>query len=165
MCLLKHSLFHLAHCLSSIANYFNGQQSACQLFFKTSFADKIREKFRETEEAQEFVSNLSDYCSQPFEFNKSIDEVVPRLWNFYNSFFFVVTVVSTIGRNFSAIKLADLSSFFLFIAGYGNLHPTTDPGRILMILYAIIGIPLNGILLTSLGQFFGAVVGIQLISI
>nr|CAD7453790.1 unnamed protein product [Timema tahoe] len=38
--------------------------------------------------------------------------------------------------------------------GYGNLVPTSALGRILMILYAIIGIPMNGILLTALGEFF-----------
>ena len=41
--------------------------------------------------------------------------------------------------------------------GYGNLAPTNMFGRILMIFYGLIGIPMNGILLTQLGEFFGHV--------
>lgn len=41
--------------------------------------------------------------------------------------------------------------------GYGNLAPTNMLGRILMIFYGLIGIPMNGILLTQLGEFFGHV--------
>lgn len=41
--------------------------------------------------------------------------------------------------------------------GYGNLAPTNMLSRILMIFYGLIGIPMNGILLTQLGEFFGHV--------
>lgn len=41
--------------------------------------------------------------------------------------------------------------------GYGNLAPTNRLSRILMIFYGLIGIPMNGILLTQLGEFFGRV--------
>nr|XP_033342035.1 open rectifier potassium channel protein 1 [Megalopta genalis] len=58
-------------------------------------------------------------------------------WDFYNSFYFAYTVVSTIG--------------------YGNLAPTNMLSRILMIFYGLIGIPINGILLSQLGEFFGHV--------
>lgn len=40
------------------------------------------------------------------------------------------------------------------ITGYGNLHPTSGTGRILVLVYSLIGIPLNGIVLTQLGSFF-----------
>ncbi|KAJ8972927.1 hypothetical protein NQ317_014877 [Molorchus minor] len=56
-------------------------------------------------------------------------------WNFYNSLFFVITVVSTIG--------------------YGNLVPTTMFTRTFMIFYALIGIPINGIVMVTLGEYFG----------
>ncbi|KAL1506302.1 hypothetical protein ABEB36_005692 [Hypothenemus hampei] len=56
-------------------------------------------------------------------------------WDFYHSLFFVITVVSTIG--------------------YGNLAPTTMFTRIFMIFYGLVGIPMNGIVIYTLGDFFG----------
>ncbi|XP_076316589.1 potassium channel, subfamily K, member 16-like isoform X1 [Tachypleus tridentatus] len=55
-------------------------------------------------------------------------------WSFYNSFFFAITVVTTIG--------------------YGHLAPSTVPGRIFCVLYAMIGIPMTGILLAGIGDHF-----------
>ncbi|CAG0878659.1 unnamed protein product [Darwinula stevensoni] len=55
-------------------------------------------------------------------------------WTFYNGFFFSFTIVTTIG--------------------YGHLSPVTPEGRVFCIFYALIGIPLNGILLAALGEFF-----------
>lgn len=49
---------------------------------------------------------------------------------------------------------------FIYFAGYGNLAPTTHLGRILMIFYALFGIPINGILLANLGEYFGLQVNI-----
>ncbi|PSN45779.1 hypothetical protein C0J52_10769 [Blattella germanica] len=37
---------------------------------------------------------------------------------------------------------------------YGNLSPSSATGRYLMIVYALIGIPLNGIMLATLAEFF-----------
>ncbi|XP_067011759.2 open rectifier potassium channel protein 1 isoform X2 [Anabrus simplex] len=82
----------------------------------------------------ELIGTLEKYCHKPMVIRGEEPELEPMLWNFYNSFFFVITVVSTIG--------------------YGNLAPTCPLSRILMILYALIGIPINGILLASLGEFF-----------
>lgn len=42
--------------------------------------------------------------------------------------------------------------------GYGNISPTNTFGRMFMIMYAIIGIPVNGILFAYLGEFFGSTV-------
>ncbi|XP_054722859.1 LOW QUALITY PROTEIN: potassium channel subfamily K member 4-like [Uloborus diversus] len=55
-------------------------------------------------------------------------------WSFENSFFFAITVVTTIG--------------------YGHLSPSTTPGRLFCILYATIGIPLTGILLAAIGGHY-----------
>ncbi|XP_072748710.1 uncharacterized protein Ork1 isoform X2 [Anoplolepis gracilipes] len=79
----------------------------------------------------EIFKKLTEYCG------KSVDsyregEVDRHQWDFYNSFYFAYTVVSTIG--------------------YGNLAPTHTLSRILMIFYGLVGIPMNGILLTQLGQ-------------
>nr|CAD7443873.1 unnamed protein product [Timema bartmani] len=80
------------------------------------------------------LTTLEEYCGKKLVNISTDGDEDPILWDFYNSVFFVITVVSTIG--------------------YGNLVPTSALGRILMILYAIIGIPMNGILLTALGEFF-----------
>lgn len=82
------------------------------------------------------LEKLSSYCGKSFH-NYSDGETDQSKWDFYNSFYFAYTVVSTIG--------------------YGNLAPTNMLGRVLMIFYALIGIPMNGILLTQLGEFFGQV--------
>lgn len=82
-----------------------------------------------------FLEDLSDFCGRDMTDPPPEDSSPePRKWTFYNSFFFVVTVVSTIG--------------------YGNLAPTTNTSRLLMIFYALIGIPMNGILLATLGDFY-----------
>lgn len=47
--------------------------------------------------------------------------------------------------------------FIIYYAGYGNLAPTNTLSRILMIFYGLVGIPMNGILLTQLGEFFSHV--------
>lgn len=39
-------------------------------------------------------------------------------------------------------------------AGYGHQAPTTPQGRMVCLVYAIIGIPLNAILIGSLGSVF-----------
>ena len=59
---------------------------------------------------------------------------VCRKWSFYNSFFFCFTIVSTIG--------------------YGHQFPVTNEGRWACIMYALIGIPLNGILIASIGSMY-----------
>lgn len=47
---------------------------------------------------------------------------------------------------------------FIFIPGYGNIAPTHTFGQYFMIVYALIGIPVNGILYAYLGEFFGKTV-------
>ncbi|XP_074101515.1 open rectifier K[+] channel 1 [Cotesia typhae] len=84
----------------------------------------------------EIFEKLSQYCGKSVK-NYSEGEEDPLKWDFYNTFYFSYTVVSTIG--------------------YGNLAPTKLSSRIVMIFYAIIGIPINGILLANLGDFFSSV--------
>ncbi|KAJ8719497.1 hypothetical protein PYW08_011672 [Mythimna loreyi] len=93
------------------------------------------------EKQDTILRKLSDYCGKSM-FNYTTEDAEPPFkWDFYHSFFFSYTVVSTIG--------------------YGNLAPTTHLGRILMIFYGLFGIPINGILLANLGEYFG----MQLISV
>ncbi|XP_008553925.1 open rectifier potassium channel protein 1 [Microplitis demolitor] len=88
------------------------------------------------EDQHEIFEKLSQYCGKSVK-NYSEGEEDPLKWDFYNTFYFSYTVVSTIG--------------------YGNLAPTKLSSRIVMIFYAIIGIPINGILLANLGDFFSSV--------
>ncbi|XP_072937420.1 uncharacterized protein Ork1 [Epargyreus clarus] len=93
------------------------------------------------EKQDTILRKLSGYCGKSMFNYTTEDEEPPVKWDFYHSFFFSYTVVSTIG--------------------YGNLAPTTHLGRILMIFYGLFGIPINGILLANLGEYFG----LQLISV
>lgn len=83
---------------------------------------------------EEIFQKLATYCGKPLSANKS-DVDPPIRWDYYHSLFFVITVVSTIG--------------------YGNLAPTTTLTRIFMIFYAIVGMPMNGMLIINLGDYFG----------
>ncbi|KAK2587466.1 hypothetical protein KPH14_003171 [Odynerus spinipes] len=89
-----------------------------------------------THNQHEILERLTQYCGKSV-YNYTEGETDPLKWDFYNSFYFAYTVVSTIG--------------------YGNLAPTNMLSRILMIFYGVIGIPMNGILLSQLGEFFGHV--------
>ncbi|XP_065347355.1 open rectifier potassium channel protein 1 isoform X2 [Cloeon dipterum] len=81
------------------------------------------------------IHRVSQYCGKPLlPQETTLDEESPRKWDFYNSFFVAVTIVSTIG--------------------YGNMAPTTFGTRMFCIGYALVGIPLNGILLAGLGEYF-----------
>ncbi|CAG9857311.1 unnamed protein product [Phyllotreta striolata] len=86
------------------------------------------------ENVHSLFDRLSDYCGKPVHYNMSSEPSTGK-WNYYNSLFFVITVVSTIG--------------------YGNLSPTTMFTRIFMIFYGLIGIPMNGIVMVTLGDYFG----------
>ncbi|XP_015172732.1 PREDICTED: open rectifier potassium channel protein 1 isoform X2 [Polistes dominula] len=89
-----------------------------------------------THNQHEIFARLTEYCGKSV-YNYTDGENDPLKWDFYNSFYFAYTVVSTIG--------------------YGNLAPTNMLSRILMIFYGLVGIPMNGILLSQLGEFFGHV--------
>ncbi|KAJ8919599.1 hypothetical protein NQ315_002221 [Exocentrus adspersus] len=104
------------------------------MIFKSS--EKLLKKhYKGDNKSVAFIFNrLTDYCGKPVHYNMS-EEPPDYKWNFYNSVFFVITVVSTIG--------------------YGNLAPTTMFTRIFMIFYALIGIPMNGIVMVTLGEYFG----------
>ncbi|XP_050422219.1 open rectifier potassium channel protein 1 [Adelges cooleyi] len=82
---------------------------------------------------KQFIKQLNAFCNRTV-LEEVPDEVHQYQWTYYNAFFFALTTLSTIG--------------------YGNLHPTSCTGRILVLVYSLIGIPLNGIVLTQLGSFF-----------
>lgn len=53
-------------------------------------------------------------------------------------------------------KMTDIF-YMIWFLGYGNISPSNTTGRIFMIFYALIGIPVNGFLFAYLGDFFGKV--------
>ena len=57
-----------------------------------------------------------------------------EVWSFYNSVFFAFTSITTIG--------------------YGRTAPQTQLGRGVLMIYSFIGIPINGILIGTIGAFF-----------
>ncbi|XP_012224441.1 uncharacterized protein Ork1 isoform X2 [Linepithema humile] len=92
--------------------------------------DLLEKHYVPSDNYTEILNKLSEYCGKSV--HKPGNETEHNQWTFYNSFYFAYTVVSTIG--------------------YGNLAPTNTLSRILMIFYGLVGIPMNGILLTQLGQ-------------
>ncbi|XP_050298640.1 open rectifier potassium channel protein 1 isoform X2 [Anthonomus grandis grandis] len=95
----------------------------------------LKEHFHGNYSVRKYLfSSLSQYCGKTLDINMS-DDPYSYKWDFYHSLFFVITVVSTIG--------------------YGNLAPTTMLTRIFMIFYGLVGIPMNGIVIYTLGDFFG----------
>lgn len=65
-----------------------------------------------------------------------------RQWRFAGSFYFAITVITTIG--------------------YGHAAPGTDAGKVFCMFYAILGIPLTLIMFQSLGERMNTVVRLLL---
>lgn len=87
------------------------------------------------------MERITDYCGKPVTDQSQDDSEPYYKWTFYHSFFFAFTVCSTVG--------------------YGNISPTTTLGRMIMIVYSVIGIPVNGILFAGLGEYFGKTVSLH----
>ncbi|KAL1139200.1 hypothetical protein AAG570_009259 [Ranatra chinensis] len=83
------------------------------------------------EDLERMLAGLEDYCKKPFpsiEWNndtKTANYVELSDWTvIYNCLFFPIITLSTVG--------------------YGNLTPSSDIGRLSVVIYSIIGIPLLG---------------------
>ncbi|RWS29091.1 open rectifier potassium channel protein 1-like protein, partial [Leptotrombidium deliense] len=85
-----------------------------------------------TEELQSNISSIVETYLREQELND--ENRLRTRWDFFNSFFFAITVVTTIG--------------------YGHLSPSTLSGRLFCIVFAIFGIPMTGILLGAIGDRF-----------
>ena len=48
----------------------------------------------------------------------------------------------------------------LKFSGFGHLAPETWQGKLFCIFYSLLGVPINGILIGSLGTFFGSKVSV-----
>lgn len=105
-------------------------------YFSAYLIDHLDDKNATTQD--EILNRISDYCGKLVT-DHTKDETEPYYkWTFYHAFFFAFTVCSTVG--------------------YGNISPTTTLGRMIMIAYSVIGIPVNGILFAGLGEYFGKTV-------
>ncbi|CDQ70579.1 unnamed protein product [Oncorhynchus mykiss] len=65
-----------------------------------------------------------------------------RQWKFAGSFYFAITVITTIGK----VTVASIST------GYGHAAPGTDAGKVFCMFYAVLGIPLTLVMFQSLGE-------------
>jgi len=102
---------------------------------RTMWNDLKENKQKELEEILGHWQHRGFIMRDSIEGNKSaLEPKVCIQWNQHNSLFFSFTVVTTIG--------------------YGHQAPTTTLGRMICILYALIGIPLNAMLIGSLGNLF-----------
>ena len=79
---------------------------------------------------------LKRYISTGFQDASDNQTTGCKRWDHVNSVFFSFTVVTTIG--------------------YGHLFPRTPEGKAACLVYALIGIPLNALLVGSLGNLFGS---------
>ena len=79
---------------------------------------------------------LKRYVSTDFQDESDNMTTDCRRWDHVNSVFFSFTVVTTIG--------------------YGHLFPGTPEGKAACLVYALIGIPLNALLVGSLGNLFSS---------
>ncbi|KAK3884066.1 hypothetical protein Pcinc_011632 [Petrolisthes cinctipes] len=84
-------------------------------------------------EVEEVIREVGEECGHDF---LSIEQDGPLTWSLWNSFFFSFTVITTIG--------------------FGHMAPKTPYGRVVCILYATLGVPLNGILIAALADIFSA---------
>lgn len=92
---------------------------------------------------QNILDRLSSYCNKPVTDHREDEYVKPYQWTFYHSVIFAFIICSTLG--------------------YGNITPSENAGRYFLIIYAIVGMPVNIILYTYLGEYFGKSVSLLLI--
>lgn len=125
----------------------------------------IRKYFKGNYSEKKYLfANLTQYCGKPLSMDMT-DIPIPSKWDFYHSLFFVITVVSTIGKSTTFTGLPEWSYMNCCNLGYGNLAPTTMLSRMFMMFYALVGIPMNGIVIYTLGDFFGkSVSGLNILS-
>ncbi|XP_071516931.1 potassium channel subfamily K member 4-like isoform X2 [Panulirus ornatus] len=81
----------------------------------------------------EAVRDVEHLC--PHLHQEDVTVHVSYPWSFIDALYFSMTVTTTIG--------------------YGHISPTLAAGRIVCIIYSLVGIPLTGILLAWTSEFFG----------
>ncbi|XP_034478307.1 open rectifier potassium channel protein 1 [Drosophila innubila] len=136
-------IFYISYLLFGAAIYYHiehGEEKearAEELKERIEIHDYLLEQLSDKNETtqDEILERITDYCGKPVTDYTKDEYEIPYTWTFYHAFFFAFTVCSTVG--------------------YGNISPTTFAGRMVMIVYSVIGIPVNGILFAGLGEYFG----------
>ncbi|KAL7743181.1 hypothetical protein ACLKA6_016314 [Drosophila palustris] len=136
-------IFYISYLLFGAAIYYHiehGEEKearADELKERIEIHDYLLEQLSDKNETtqEEILEKITDYCGKPVTDYTKDEYEIPYTWTFYHAFFFAFTVCSTVG--------------------YGNISPTTFAGRMIMIAYSVIGIPVNGILFAGLGEYFG----------
>lgn len=82
---------------------------------------------------ESILRNASHYCGHPMTLPNASEREY-RTWTFYHCLFFAMTIISTVG--------------------YGNINPQTSIGRLFVIFYAVVGLPLNGIVFARFGALY-----------
>lgn len=77
---------------------------------------------------------MSDYCGKKVTDHKLDENEDPFKWTFYHSFYLSFIICSTIG--------------------YGNISPSIPAGKIFLIFYALIGMPVHGFVFAQMGNYF-----------
>ncbi|KAK7505483.1 hypothetical protein BaRGS_00003228 [Batillaria attramentaria] len=83
-----------------------------------------------TTDLTDFASRVASLAKDGAVVGNSSD--VDNGWTYATAIFFCVTVITTVG--------------------YGNISPSTDGGKVLCLLYALVGIPLMATLLAGVGS-------------
>lgn len=133
-------VFYISYLLFGASIYYHieskqeVEQRAVDIQERIEINELLVEHLTPLADQTEILEKVTDYCGKPVTNYTASDDDDDLTWSFYHSLFFSFTVCSTVG--------------------YGNLAPTTTLGRMIMIAYSLIGIPINGILFAGLGDFF-----------
>ncbi|CAD5216805.1 unnamed protein product [Bursaphelenchus okinawaensis] len=100
------------------------------VFSKNTF-NALGEEYFEKLIIAVFSSYRNQFVTEVHLLNKTSED--DNLWTYRNSVFFATTVITTIG--------------------YGHLVPVTSTGRIVCIVFALIGIPLLLVTIADIGRF------------
>ncbi|XP_030055118.1 potassium channel subfamily K member 17 [Microcaecilia unicolor] len=111
------------------------EQEHAQPISQTKWDELRNRSGMEPPQLEAFIKDIIEAYKTGINLQQNATSVLGK-WKFAGSFFFCVTVVTTIG--------------------YGNLSPSTTGGQIFCIFYALVGIPLNLILLNRIGQWMSS---------
>uniref|UniRef100_A0AAV2M5Y5 Potassium channel domain-containing protein n=1 Tax=Knipowitschia caucasica TaxID=637954 RepID=A0AAV2M5Y5_KNICA len=92
----------------------------------------LEEKLQQLKDAYGFTD--SDFSQVEKVVLRSEPHSAGRQWKFAGSFYFAITVITTI------------------VQGYGHAAPCTDAGKVFCMFYALLGIPLTLVMFQSLGE-------------